>query len=132
MKINKKSIRKLPVFGRMSLTRGQERELDALWAIAVKKRAWEVCEYCLRAGRLEAHHFYGRRKKTLRHIVSNGFSLCHTHHRLAEEQPAKFIEWAISKRGEKWYDDLSAYANEVKVYKDFTIIKQYLQEFIDD
>ncbi len=129
--INKSNIRKLPVFGRMSLTKGQETALDTLWAKVVKERAWNCCEYCLRSGiRLESHHFYGRRNKALRHMVSNGFSLCHTHHRLAEEQPATFVKWAIKSRGQKWFDDLEGYAREVKCFKDYTVIKAYLESFL--
>ena len=126
-----RGIRKLPVFGRMTLTTGQERELDTLWSAAVKARAGQRCEKCLRSGvRLESHHFYGRRNKALRHIVSNGFSLCHTHHRQAEEQPAIFIEWAIGSRGQEWYWDLQAQSRGIKIFKDYTIIKKYLESFL--
>ncbi len=115
----------------MSLTKGQEKFLDDLWSMAVKARAGYRCEVTLKSGiRLESHHFYGRRNKNLRHIVSNGFSLSHDKHRWAEEQPAEFIEWAIKSRGQKWYDDLEAQARNVKVFKDFTIIKAYLESFI--
>lgn len=125
-----KRIRILPIFGRMTLSKPQELALDALWAKAVKARAWECCEYCKKTGRLEAHHVIGRRNKTLRHVVSNGFALCHAHHRFAEQNGIKFALWAISARGQKWWDDLEAYAREVKVWKDFTVIKAYLESFI--
>lgn len=126
-----KGIRISKPFGRMALTKSQEHSLDVLWSAAVKARAGHRCEHCLKFGvRLESHHFYGRRNKPLRHIVSNGFSLCHTHHRLAEEQPAIFIEWAIGRRGQEWYDSLESQARNVKVYKDYTIIKKYLESFL--
>lgn len=124
-------IRTLPSFGRMSLTRGQESMLDGIWSVAVKARAGDRCEMCLKSGvRLESHHFYGRRKKSIRHIVSNGFSLCHPHHRHAEEQPANFVQWAIRSRGKKWFDDLEILSRETKVHKEFTVIKAYLESFI--
>lgn len=127
-----KRIRKLPNFGRMTLTKGQEKELDSLWSIAVKKRAWECCERCHKRDTLQSHHVIGRRNKTLRHIVSNGCCLCARHHMQAEQDGVEFSFWIIKKRGQKWWDDLNAYAREVKVYKDYTIIKKYLTEFIEE
>lgn len=124
-------VRALPVFGRMSLSKGQEQALDTLWSAAVKARAWQTCEKCLKSGiRLESHHFYGRRNKTLRHMVSNGFSLCHTHHRWAEEQPAEFLEWAIKKRGQQWFEELRALSHVFKTYREYAVIKTYLESFI--
>lgn len=133
MKKLPKRIRPLPIFGRMTLTTGQEKALDELWSKAVKARAGYICEVTLRSGiRLESHHFFGRRNKSLRHVVSNGFCLSHDKHRWAEEQPAEFIKWAIKSRGQKWFDDLQAYSREVKVWKDYSVIKKYLESFIDE
>lgn len=129
--INKKTIRRVPIFGRMTLTKGQEKELDALWARAVKARAGERCEVTLKSGiRLEAHHFFGRRKKSLRHIVSNGFSLSHDKHRWAEEQPSEFIAWAIKSRGQGWFDALEIQGRQIKVFKEYSVIKKYLESFL--
>lgn len=128
-----KKIRKLPAFGRMTLTKGQERELDTLWSRAVKARSGGKCEACyaVREG-LQAHHAIGRRNKTLRHMVSNGFSLCAKHHMWAEQNGIAFAVWALKERGQKWWDDLQASARDVKVWKDFTIIKKYLESFINE
>lgn len=126
-----KRIRTLPVFGRMTLTKGQETALDTIWAKAVKARAWETCEYCLKSGiRLEAHHVIGRRNKSLRHLVSNGVSLCHAHHRFAEQNGVAFAEWILKKRGQDWWDSLQAYGREIKIFKDYTIVKAYLESFL--
>ncbi len=116
----------------MTLTRSQEKALDTLWSQAVKARASGTCEMCCyKHERLEAHHAVGkRRNKTLRHVVSNGFSLCHAHHRFAEQDGIAFAEWAIKKRGQQWWDDLKAYGRNVKVWKDYTIIKAYLESFL--
>lgn len=127
----RRRIRVLPIFGRNTLTKGQEAALDTLWSEAVKARAGFKCENCLRSGiRLESHHFYGRRNKAVRHVVSNGFSLCHAHHRMAEEQPAKFIEWAIKSRGQAWYDDLEVQSRQVKSFREYIIVKAYLTSFL--
>jgi len=133
LRISKKHIRNLPAFGRMTLTKGQEKELDKLWSMAVKKRAGMRCEHgWCKHDNLQAHHAIGRRNKTLRHIVSNGFSLCAKHHMWAEQNGIDFAQWAIASRGQKWWNDLNDYGREVKVWKDFSIIKKYLEEFIND
>lgn len=126
------NIRNLPIFGRMTITKGQEKELDRLWAIAVKKRAWDLCEKCGKREPLQSHHVIGRRNKTLRHIVSNGCCLCAGCHMYVEQNGVNFGIWIINKRGQKWWNDLNLYAREVKVWKDFSIIKKYLEEFINE
>lgn len=129
--INKKGIRPLPAFGRMTLSRGQEKSLDELWAKAVKARASGRCEKCGYAHeRLEAHHAVGRRNKTLRHIISNGFSLCHSHHRWAEQDGIAFAEWAIKQRGQAWWDGLKVYGREIKIFKEYSVVKNYLEAFL--
>lgn len=118
---------------RMTLTRGQEIALDALWSKAVKARAGGRCEMCqYKHERLEAHHAIGRRNKTLRHVVSNGFSLCHSHHRYAEQNGIAFADWAKHSRGEKWWNDLKTYGNTVKVWKEYSAVKAYLESFIEE
>lgn len=128
--INLKKIRKSPAFGRMTLSRGQETALDTLWAKAVKARAWEVCERCLRHGPLQAHHVIGRRNKALRHIVSNGCSLCPSHHMWAEQNGVAFAKWIIEKRGEEWWDSLQIQARQLKTFKEYTLVKTYLEAFL--
>ena len=123
-------IRKLPVFGRMTLTRGQEVALDALWAKAVKARASLRCERCAKSEPLQAHHCVGRRNKTLRHVVSNGCCLCAGCHFFAEQNGIAFAKWIIERRGEAWWDGLQVQARQVKTYKEFTIIKTYLESFL--
>lgn len=128
-----KKVRSLPVFGRMSLTSGQEKALDTLWSQAVKARAGNKCEYCPKVEGLQAHHAVGKRwKQSLRHVVSNGVSLCARHHMWAEQHGIEFAQWIISIRGQKWYDDLAEYSREIKVFKDYSVIKAYLESFIKD
>ncbi len=117
----------------MTLTKAQEKVLDGLWAKAVKARAGNRCEYCLRSGEvwgLEAHHVIGRRVKPVRHVVSNGCSLCHAHHRFAEQNGVAFADWIKASRGMEWWNYLKAQSIGVKLYKDFTIIKKYLEGFL--
>lgn len=125
-----KRIRKLPIFGRMGLTKGQIEMLDSLWAQAVKARARYACEYCRKTTPLNSHHVIGRRNKTLRHAVSNGCCLCVAHHFWAEQNGVAFAKWILEKRGEKWWNDLQVQARGVKVWKEFTVIKAYLESFL--
>lgn len=125
-----KRIRNLPVFGRMTLSRAQEEQLDTLWAKAVKERAGYKCEKCYKTETLQSHHAIGRRNKTLRHVVSNGFSLCAKHHMEAEQNGIEFAIWAINARGQKWWDELNIYGREVKIWKEFSVIKKYLESFL--
>lgn len=36
----------------------------------------------------------------------------------AHKTPAEFVEWAIEKRGQEWYDDLKGRKNLIMKYKD--------------
>lgn len=132
MKKLPKNIRKLPVFGRMALSKAQEGVLDTLWAKAVKKRAGDRCEKCFRTENLQSHHVVGRRNKTLRHIVSNGCSLCAKHHMWAEQNGVDFAKWILEKRGEAWWNYLQVQARQLKTFKEFTVLKTYLEGFIND
>ena len=124
-------IRKLPTFGRMGITKAQKAILDSLWSQAVKARAGQRCEVTLRKGiRLESHHFYGRRNLSVRWVVSNGFSLGHDKHRWAEEQPAEFMAWAIKSRGQQWFEDLQMQSRMLKTFKEYRLIKEYLESFL--
>lgn len=101
------------------------------WSQAVKARASGCCEMCCyKHERLESHHVIGRRNKTLRHVVSNGCSLCHNHHRYAEQNGVAFADWIKNKRGQKWWDDLQEYGRRIKVWKEFTVVKKYLESFL--
>lgn len=125
-----KNIRKSPVFGRMTLTKGQETALDALWSKAVKARAGNSCEVCLTIFALQSHHVIGRRNKTLRHVVSNGCSLCARHHMWAEQNGVAFAKWIIGSRGEHWWEILQAQSRDLKVFKEYSIIRKYLESFL--
>lgn len=126
-----KNIRKVSPFGRMTISRSQELILDTLWAKAVKSRAASRCEMCCqRKESLQAHHVIGRRNKTVRHIVSNGCSLCATHHMYAEQNGIAFAKWILQSRGEQWWNDLQIESRKTKVWKEFSIVKAYLETFL--
>ena len=56
-----------------------EREADKLWSEYIKKRD-KRCIICGRAD-IQAHHIFGRWKKSTRWDIYNGVSLCVHHHR---------------------------------------------------
>ena len=129
MKIPKSKIRNILPF-RMTLSKAQEKELDTLWSKAVKARAGNRCEMCLKTEPLQAHHVIGRRNKTTRHKVSNGCCLCAGHHFYAEQNGVAFAQWIIKSRGEKWWNMLSLEARELKVFKEFNLVKAYLESYL--
>lgn len=70
-----------------------------------------VCQRCLRPGRTECSHIFGRRNKSLRWDTRNAKALCHTCHRWWHSNPADGVEWLKSVIGEKNYDMLRLQAN---------------------
>ena len=103
------------------------KKLDQAWSKKVKELANYKCESCGASGevkRLNSHHFHGRRCRSVRWDLENGFCLCVGCHKLsnkfsAHETPAEFVEWAIEKRGQEWYDELKYRKNSIMKYKDY-------------
>lgn len=90
---------------------------DTLWANLVKKRDGK-CLYCGKTEGLNAHHIFSRSKRSTRWYVPNGVTLCVTHHVFsssfsAHKTPAEFVEWIKELKGEEWYQELRAKANEI-------------------
>jgi hypothetical protein len=105
-------------------------KLDKLWS--EKVREYGMCEKCRKLSPLNAHHFYSRSIRAVRWDVKNGFCLCVGCHTFsskfsAHKTPAEFVEWAIERRGEEWYDDLKVRKNKTVKYTDddvSTLIKE--------
>ena len=99
-----------------------EKKLDVLWSKVVKDVAGYRCENCGKTGnRLNSHHFFGRRAKSTRWDLLNGFCLCvgcHTFNCVfsAHQTPSLFHEWALKKRGEEWYEDLKVRFHNIRKY----------------
>ena len=86
-------------------------KLDDAWALLVKLRAGNKCEYCGKISPLNSHHVYSRSKKSTRWDVINGVCLCVGHHTFsssfsAHKTPTEFTEWIKENRGEEWYNKL--------------------------
>ena len=63
------------------MKKSQIKILDSLWSKAIKERAGQKCEFCLREDlRLNSCHIIGRRYRGTRWDLQNGLSLCYSHH----------------------------------------------------
>ena len=97
------------------------KKLDKSWS--EKVREYGMCEKCHKLSPLNAHHFYSRSVRSVRWDTDNGFCLCVGCHTFsskfsAHKTPAEFVEWAIERRGEKWYDSLKKRKNQTVKYID--------------
>lgn len=82
-----------------------------------------MCEKCAKLSPLNAHHFYSRSIRSVRWDTDNGFCLCVGCHVFssnfsAHKTPAEFVEWAIDRRGDEWYNELKDKKNTLSQYKD--------------
>jgi hypothetical protein len=80
---------------------------DKIWSQMVRTRD-ERCayKYCPN-GNLAAHHIKGRSCKATRFLISNGISLCPSHHVFnhefsAHKTPEKFERWFKKEFPERW------------------------------
>ena len=90
------------------------KKLDNVWSNKIKE--YGMCEFCHKTTYLNAHHFYSRSIRSVRWDIPNGFCLCVGCHVFsskfsAHKTPAEFVEWAIEKRGVKWYNALKESKN---------------------
>ena len=97
------------------------KKLDTAWSKRIKQ--FGSCEVCGKNKPLNAHHFYSRSIRVVRWDIDNGFCLCVGCHVFssnfsAHKTPAEFVEWAIEKRGDDWYDDLKIKKNTPQKFID--------------
>ena len=115
------------------MTKQQTKELDILWAKAVKLKAKDKCEYSGQIGVLHSHHIFSRSNRTTRWDLDNGVCLKPLYHSLgnwsAHKSPIEFIEWIKKVRGETWYQKLRLKANQT-CKPDYNLEKLYLEKEI--
>jgi len=92
---------------------------DKLWALAVKDRDNYQCQRCLSmpdSKGLHAHHIFTRSRRSTRHMLSNGVSLCFGCHRWAHSNPLDFHELMRSEvfLGPEQYDELQQLSRTLK------------------
>ena len=96
---------------------------DRAWADLVKERDSYSCRRCLRMfpegerQGLHAHHVFTRSRKSTRHMLLNGVSLCMGHHMWAHRQVLDFHEWMRDELGEAQYDELRQLSQTVAMAK---------------
>ena len=112
----------------MKKLKGIDGKLDDAWALLVKLKAGNQCEYCGKEGYvndkgrkvgMQSHHIYSRSKRSTRWATINGCCLCPSHHVLssgfsAHKTPTEFTMWILDKRGEEWFDELTLKANTIE------------------
>ena len=92
---------------------------DRVWADLVKERDGFTCRRCLRIfpwgdrQGLHAHHVFTRSRKSTRHMLINGVSLCFGDHMWAHRNPLDFHEWMQDELGPE-YDELQAISRSMK------------------
>jgi 5-methylcytosine-specific restriction endonuclease McrA len=91
---------------------------DKLWALAVKERDNYQCQRCLSMPDpkgLHAHHIFTRSRRSTRHLLRNGISLCFGCHRWAHSNPLDFHELMRSVfLGETEYEELQQLSRTLK------------------
>jgi hypothetical protein len=100
------------------MAKGIDAKLDKEWSRIVRERAGH-CEYCGKTEHLNAHHIFGRRKKSVRFELANGVCLCVGCHKFstdfsAHETPVLFVNWLRETRGDAFVDELTLMANTPK------------------
>lgn len=99
--------------------KAQDKELLKLWGDVCKKRASNKCEYpecSVKATRLQAHHYFNRKNKSVRYDPMNAICLCAVHHVLGNDSahldPDFKEKWLCSgKRPLNWLDELTKRKN---------------------
>lgn len=92
---------------------------DAQWAIAVKERDGWQCRRCggtyaYRGGGLHAHHIFTRSRRSARHLLENGITLCAPKcHPWAHSHPRDFLAWAVDELGIEAFEALRARSREM-------------------
>ena len=78
------------------------KQLDAMWAKAIKARAGNKSEYSQKTGILHAHHINGKATHRLRWELNNGVCLTAGEHKFIahkQDRAIQFWQWAMKLRG---------------------------------
>ncbi len=110
---------------------------DDLWSEAVKVNYWYKCAYSWESENLNSHHIESRSHFATRWDLDNWICLTSRHHTFSQEfsahkTPAKFMDWLIDTKWEKYVNWLYSKSREIaKITPDFIKEKiQILKEFI--
>ena len=95
-------------FGRLKLRRTDV--LFSKYLRALRKK----CERCGSIRSLQASHFYGRAKESVRYDLENIDCLCAGCHQYFTAYPAEYVAWKEKQLGKKAYDLLTLRAHTPK------------------
>ena len=111
-----------------------KKRMDDLWALAVKSKAKNKCEYCGKTTTLNSHHIFSRSNMATRWDINNGICLCVSHHVFgtmsAHKAPIEFVEFLKEKRGELWYETLRTKAKTIAKNVDKEKIRKELEKLL--
>lgn len=85
--------------------------LDKIVSEYIRKRACGYCERCRTYHgwqKLQASHFYGRGRRSVRYDPDNLVALCFGCHQYFRSYPLEYVEWVKNHLGDRAYDLLSA------------------------
>lgn len=103
--------------------------LDRKFSQYIRQIRGNRCERCKRQGvTLQGHHFYGRRKKSVRFDPQNALCLCFMPcHRWFHENPFEAVAWMRNKLGAREFDLLTIRAN-TPGKPDYEMIRLFLDK----
>lgn len=112
------------------LKKSEIKKLDKLWAKAVKIRANQKCEYCLREDlKLDAAHIVGRVYRGTRWDLANGISLCYRDHQDFDNNGPESQKIFDNLIGQEKYDQLVEKAKHtITKHQDYEEIRETLDE----
>jgi len=100
---------------------------DSIFSEYIRKKAgW--CQACMRIGRLETHHYFGRGHRSVRFDERNAVCLCFLCHRKFHEDPEFGRHFMIKRLGQRQYDNLFLFAktgSPVKKRDEYLIVEMY-------
>lgn len=84
---------------------------DTAWAKEVKARDDYTCRRCHKSypeghRGIHAHHIFTRSRKSTRHDLLNGVTLCMGCHLWAHKNPLEAMEWFQTELGQAIFDEL--------------------------
>ena len=109
-------------------------KLDVLFSQLIRGRAGGVCEYCgknVGYTRLQASHFVGRRKKSVRYDEDNCCALCFSCHQYLDEHPYEHTAYFTKRLGSEKLEELVRKGNMI-VKIDREEVEAYLKRLLEE
>ena len=107
-----------------------KKQADDLWKIKVMEKYGRVCTICPNIASDPHHYFIKGNFSNLRYSLENGVPLCRKHHMdIHNRQDPDVIARIISRRGQKWHDDLTEQSKKpAKSWKSIEYYKEIIKK----